>query len=85
MTNCSFFFYIFFVATIFELMMAADFLGMKKLLRSAAKAVAGLMVNRTGEQICKTFNIKNDFTAAEKEEMENQTKNFPKYYKKFHN
>mmetsp|Transcript_4909 Transcript_4909/g.17815 ORF Transcript_4909/g.17815 Transcript_4909/m.17815 type:complete len:152 (+) Transcript_4909:2544-2999(+) len=61
-------------ATLFEIILAANYLNMKGLLDLTCMTVANMMKGKTPEEIRKTFNIKNDFTAEEEEEVrkENQ-------------
>lgn len=61
-------------ATLFELILAANYLNIKSLLDLTCETVADMIKGRTPEEIRKTFNIKNDFTAEEEEEVrrENQ-------------
>ncbi|CEG00859.1 E3 ubiquitin ligase, SCF complex, Skp subunit [Ostreococcus tauri] len=61
-------------ATLFEIILAANYLNMKGLLDLTCMTVANMMKGKTPEEIRKTFNIKNDFTPEEEEEVrkENQ-------------
>jgi len=61
-------------ATLFEIILAANYLNMKNLLDLTCMTVANMMKGKTPEEIRKTFNIKNDFTQEEEEEVrkENQ-------------
>jgi S-phase kinase-associated protein 1 len=61
-------------ATLFEMILAANYLNMKGLLDLTCMTVANMMKGKTPEEIRKTFNIKNDFTPEEEEEVrkENQ-------------
>ncbi|KAG6388474.1 hypothetical protein SASPL_149901 [Salvia splendens] len=61
-------------ATLFDLILAANYLNIKTLLDLTCQTVADKIKGKTPEEIRKTFNIKNDFTAEEEEEVrrENQ-------------
>lgn len=61
-------------ATLFDLILAANYLNIKSLLDLTCQIVADMIKGKTPEEICKTFNIKNDFTPEEEEEVrrENQ-------------
>lgn len=60
--------------TLFELLLAANYLGIEGLLDAACKTVALQIKGKAPDEIRKTFNIQNDFTAEEEAEvrMENQ-------------
>ncbi|XP_058728019.1 SKP1-like protein 1A [Vicia villosa] len=60
--------------TLFDLILAANYLDIKSLLDLTCKTVADMIKGKTPEEIRKTFNIKNDFTKEEEEEVrrENQ-------------
>ena len=55
--------------TLFELMLAANFLAIKGLLDLTCKSIANMIKGKTVKEIQKTFNIKCDFTPMEKERL----------------
>ncbi|GFR46832.1 hypothetical protein Agub_g8468 [Astrephomene gubernaculifera] len=61
-------------ATLFDLILAANYLNIKGLLDLTCQTVAQMIKGKTPEEIRKHFNIKNDFTPEEEEEVrrENQ-------------
>ncbi|XP_047088303.1 SKP1-like protein 1 isoform X2 [Lolium rigidum] len=61
-------------ATLFDLSLAANYLNIKGLLDLTCQTVADMIKGMTPEEVRKTFNIKNDFTAEEEEAIrrENQ-------------
>ncbi|ONK64492.1 uncharacterized protein A4U43_C07F26640 [Asparagus officinalis] len=61
-------------ATLFDLILAANYLNIKGLLDLTCQTVADMIKGKTPEEIRQTFNIKNDFTPEEEEEVrrENQ-------------
>jgi len=52
-------------SSLYELILAANYLNAKGLLELACKTVARQMIGKTAEQIRKEFNLKNDFTPEE--------------------
>ncbi|KAM0923383.1 hypothetical protein ACQ4PT_005569 [Festuca glaucescens] len=61
-------------ATLFDLSLAANYLDIKALLDLTCQTIADMIKGKTPEEIRRTFNIKNDFTAEEEDEIrrENQ-------------
>ncbi|XP_059065038.1 SKP1-like protein 1B isoform X3 [Cryptomeria japonica] len=61
-------------ATLFDIILAANYLNIKKLLDLTCQTVADMIKGKTPEEIRKIFNIKNDYTPEEEEEVrrENQ-------------
>uniref|UniRef100_G1PZR7 S-phase kinase-associated protein 1 n=1 Tax=Myotis lucifugus TaxID=59463 RepID=G1PZR7_MYOLU len=55
--------------TLFELILAANYLDIKGLLDVTCKTVANMIKGKTPEEICKTFNIKHDFTEGEEAQV----------------
>ncbi|KAF9597343.1 hypothetical protein IFM89_017246 [Coptis chinensis] len=56
-------------ATLYELILAANYLNIKSLLDLTCQIVADMIKGKTPEEIRRTFNIKNDFTPEEEEEV----------------
>lgn len=56
---------------LFFFLQAANYLDIKGLLDVTCKTVANMIKGKTPEEIRKTFNIKNDFTPAEEEQVSN--------------
>eukprot|EP00884_Botryococcus_braunii_P011024 jgi/Botrbrau1/19923/Bobra.0059s0040.1 len=61
-------------STLFEIILAANYMDCKNLLDLTCLTVANMIKGKTPEEIRKTFNIVNDFTPEEEEEVrrENQ-------------
>jgi S-phase kinase-associated protein 1 len=54
---------------LFEIIMAANYLDIKNLLNQGCKTVANMIKGKSPEEIRKTFNITNDFTPEEEEQI----------------
>ncbi|XP_042397306.1 SKP1-like protein 1 [Zingiber officinale] len=60
-------------ATLFELMLAANYMDIKGLLDLLCQSVADMITGKTPKEIRKTFNIKNDFTPEEEEKVRRES------------
>lgn len=62
------------LVVVVQIFQAANYLNIKSLLDLTCQTVADMIKGKTPEEIRKTFNIKNDFTPEEEEEVrrENQ-------------
>lgn len=58
--------------TLFDLILAANYLNIRSLLDLTCQTVADMIKGKTPEEIRKTFNIKNDFTPEEEEEIKRE-------------
>eukprot|EP00793_Prasinoderma_coloniale_P003038 PRCOL_00006505-RA len=56
-------------STLFELILAANYLNIKSLLDLTCRTVANMIKGKTPQEIRDTFSIKNDFTPEEEEEV----------------
>ncbi|KAL9701070.1 hypothetical protein quinque_004511 [Culex quinquefasciatus] len=55
--------------TLFDVMLAANYLDMKQLIAVCCKTVANMIKGKTADQIRKTFNIENDFPPGEEDKI----------------
>ncbi|KAL3634327.1 SKP1-like protein 1A [Castilleja foliolosa] len=60
--------------TLFDLILAAKYLNIKSLLDLTCQTVADMMKGKTPEEIRKMFNLKNDYTPEEEEEVRKKNK-----------
>lgn len=54
---------------LFEILLAANYLDIRSLLDVGSKTVANMIKGKTAEEIRKTFNITNDFTPEEEQQI----------------
>ncbi|EDW85629.1 uncharacterized protein Dwil_GK23055 [Drosophila willistoni] len=59
--------------TLFELIMAANYLDIRGLMEVTCKTVANMITGRTPEEIRRLFNIRKDFTSSEEELVRNES------------
>jgi len=59
---------------IFEIILAANYLDIKPLLDLSCAKIASLIKGKTPEEIRKTFNIQNDFTPEEENQIREENK-----------
>ncbi|MCL7040874.1 hypothetical protein MKW94_018605 [Papaver nudicaule] len=57
---------------LFDLILAANYLNIKDLMELTCQTVADMFTGKTAEEIRKTFNIKNDYTPEEEEEIRSE-------------
>ena len=60
--------------TLFEIILAANYLDIKSLIELGCAAVAAMMKGKTPEQIRQLFHIENDFTPEEEAQIQNENK-----------
>ncbi|XP_062144257.1 SKP1-like protein 1B [Alnus glutinosa] len=60
--------------TLFDLILAANYLNIKSLQDLTCQTLAEMVKGKTPEEIRKMFNIKNDFTPEEAEEVHRETR-----------
>jgi S-phase kinase-associated protein 1 len=60
------------LSTLFEMILAANFLDLKPMLNITCKAVAEMIKGRTPEDIKKIFGVEGDFTQEEKDKVINE-------------
>ncbi|CAN0291275.1 unnamed protein product, partial [Hapterophycus canaliculatus] len=60
--------------TLFELILAANYMDIKPLLDLTCATVASMIKGKTAEEIRKTFNIVNDFTPEEEAQVREENK-----------
>ena len=59
-------------STLFEFIMAANYLNIKGLMELTCQAVADMIKGKNTEELRKTFNIENDFTPEEEERIRSE-------------
>jgi S-phase kinase-associated protein 1 len=60
--------------TLFEVVLAANYMDIQPLLNLGCAKVASLLKDKTPEEIRKTFNIRNDFTPEEEAQIREENK-----------
>jgi S-phase kinase-associated protein 1 len=58
--------------TIFEIILAANYMDIKPLLELASSKIASIIKGKTPEEIRKIFNIQNDFTPEEEQQIRDE-------------
>ncbi|PNH01761.1 SKP1-like protein 4 [Tetrabaena socialis] len=60
--------------TLFSIVLAANYLNIEGLLHLTCRTIAGMIAGKSPEEIRQTFNIKNDFTPEEEEQVRQENK-----------
>ncbi|GLH07542.1 S-phase kinase-associated protein [Gryllus bimaculatus] len=61
-------------ATLFDFIVTANYLDIKSLLEASCKTVAKMLIGKSSEELRRTFNIENDFTESDEEQLQRENK-----------